>query len=392
MDISIIIPTYNESENLAVVLAQVFQVLRDEEIRGEVIVVDDDSPDRTWELAQGLVRKYKGLRVVRRQGEKGLATAVIAGFAAAKAPKMLVMDADLSHPPQLIPQLYQALDKADISVASRNVKGGGVKDWPLSRKAISWGATVLSRLLTDVKDPMSGFFALRCEVLDGVKLNPTGYKILLEILVRGRYERVKEVPFVFEDRKNGSSKMSSGIITKYVSHVWSLLKDARNTRAQLARFLMIGGLGILVNLAVLSVLVELGSVHYLSAATVSFVAAVTFNFAGNKLFAFRDDRMGAGTVASQYAKFFAVSVGSLFMNLAVLFLMVDMGHLWYIVGQIFAILAATSGNFAGNKLWTFREGAGTRTERKATAADIKATALRAIVLGHVHGFEGRRGR
>jgi dolichol-phosphate mannosyltransferase len=387
MDLSIIIPTYNEAENLAPLLAQVFQVLRDNDIRGEVIVVDDDSPDRTWELAQGLVVRYKDLTVIRRQGERGLATAVLAGLKAASSEKFLVMDADLSHPPELIPKLYHALDKADISVASRNVKGGGVRGWPLSRKAISWGATTIAKLLTDVKDPMSGFFALRKDVVEGVDLDPRGYKILLEVLVRGRYERVEEVPFVFEDRKTGTSKMSSGIITKYVSHAWSLLKVARTTRAQLARFLMVGGLGILVNLAVLWALVDLASWNYLPAAALSFVAAVTFNFAGNRAFAFRNESRGAGRVASQYAKFFAVSAMSLVVNLAALFVLVDTAHLWYILGQFIAIVAATACNFAGNKLWTFRPAP---TVQKVPS--VRATALRAMIMGHVHGYEGNRAR
>jgi len=387
MDLSIIIPTFNEAENLAPLLAQVFQVLRDNEIEGEVIIVDDDSPDRTWELAEGLKTNYNGLRVVLRQGEKGLATAVLAGFAAASSSKFLVMDADLSHPPALIADLYRALDNADISLASRNVQGGGVKNWPMSRKAISWGATLIAKFLTDAKDPMSGYFALRKEVLDGVTLNPTGYKILLEILVRGRYERVKEVPFVFEDRKNGKSKMSSGIITKYVSHTWSLLKVARTTRAQLVRFLMIGGIGILVNLAALWLLVDYGSLHYLPAAAISFLVAVTFNFAGNKLFAFKDERKDVGAVAAQYTKFFAVSVGSLLINLAVLYLVVDQAHIWYIIGQVIAILAATAGNFTGNKLWTFRP---SKTVTKAK--DLKAGALRAIIMGYMHGYDGNKAR
>lgn len=376
MDLSIVIPTFNEAENLAPLLAQVFQVLRDNEIRGEVIIVDDDSPDRTWELAQALVPRYKDLIVIRRRDEHGLATAVLAGFKAASSQRVLVMDADLSHPPALIPKLYQALDEADISVASRNIKGGGVRGWPIARKAISWGASTIAKLFTDVKDPMSGYFALRKPVVENVGLDPQGYKILLEVLVRGRYERVKEIPFVFEDRRNGTSKMSSGIITKYVAHSWSLLKVARTTRAQLARFLMVGGLGVIVNLAVLWSLVELGHLDYLMAAALSFVAAVTFNFMGSRAFAFRGE--GAGNLAAQYAKFFAVSAGSLLVNLAALFVLVDMAHVWYILGQVIAIVTATACNFAGNKLWTFRP-----------APRARGVALRAIIMGHIHGYDGR---
>lgn len=386
MDLSIIIPTYNEAENLETLLAQVFQVLRDAEMDGEVIVVDDDSPDRTWELAKGLMDRYDGLQVIRRTKDKGLSTAVLAGFSAASSDRMMVMDADLSHPPKLIPDLYHALDTADISVGSRYVEGGGVKNWPLKRKIISKGATYIAKVLTHVKDPMSGFFALRKQVLDGAELSPKGYKILLEILVRGRYEKVKEVPFVFEDRRSGESKLSSGVCMKYVSHTWSLFKVAQTTRAQLARFCIVGGLGILVNLAVLFALVDLGSMWYIPAATISFMAAVTFNFAGNKVFAFRDTRKGVGTLASQYSKFFVVSVAALMINLAILFLLVDVAHLWYILGQVIAIVVATAGNFVGNKFWTFGEGPRPSTRGRG----LRAGALKAIILGQSDGWQRKR--
>jgi dolichol-phosphate mannosyltransferase len=389
MDLSIIIPTYNEAENIVPLLAQVFQVLRDNDIDGEVIVVDDDSPDRTWDLATGLMDRYDGLQVIRRTKDRGLSTAVLCGFGVASAPRLLVMDADLSHPPSVLPKLYRALDKADVAVASRYVKGGGVKDWPLRRRIVSKGATLIARLLTKVKDPMSGFFAIRKEVLEeDADLDPKGYKILLEVLVKGRYEKVEEVPFVFEDRRAGDSKLSAGVCTDYLSHVWSLLKESQSTSAQLARFCVVGGLGILVNLAILWLLVELGAMWYMAAATVSFMAAVTFNFIGNKVFAFRDDRKAALTVASQYVKFIMVSVGSLLVNLAVLFVLVDVAGLWYVLGQVVAIVTATAGNFLGNKLWTF----GTRTPAPARvkAKGLESGALKAIVMGHTYGFEGKK--
>jgi len=335
MDLSIIIPTYNEADNIVPLLAQVFQVLKDNDIDGEVIIVDDDSPDRTWDLATGYMDRYDDLQVIRRTKDRGLSTAVLCGFGVASSPRILVMDADLSHPPSVIPKLYKALDQADVAVGSRYVKGGGVKNWPLKRRIVSKGATLIARILTKVKDPMSGFFALRKEVLEGdTELDPKGYKILLEVLVKGRYENVEEVPFVFEDRRAGDSKLSAGVCTDYVSHVWSLLKVSPSTSAQLARFCVVGGIGILVNLAVLWLLVELGAMWYMTAAAISFMGAVTFNFIGNKVFAFRDDRRSPLTVASQYAKFFMVSVGALLINLAVLYLLVDVAGLWYILGQV----------------------------------------------------------
>jgi dolichol-phosphate mannosyltransferase len=241
---------------------------------------------------------------------------------------------------------------------------------------------------------MSGLFAIRRDVIADVMddMDPKGYKILLEVLVKGRHEKVEEVPFVFEDRKAGTSKLSAGVCNEYLSHVWSLLRVSQSTGAQLARFLLVGGVGILVNLAVLWLLVEVGSMWYMSAASISFAAAVSFNFAGNKMFTFRDRKRNPVTVASQYAKFFIVSVACLIVNLAVLFLLVDVAGLWYMLGQVLAIVAATAGNFFGNKAWTFG-----RTKRvEGSGQGLKARglgteALKAIVMGHGNDWEREKG-
>ncbi len=224
--ISIIVPTYNEKENIKKLIDEVSEYL-DEKIEYEIIVVDDDSPDLTWEIAEKI--ENKKVKVLRRMGKRGLASAVIDGFLKAKGDIFVVMDADFSHDFRIIPDLAGKIKEGnEIAVGSRFVKGGGVEGWPLYRIFISRGATLLANILLDikVKDPMSGFFAIEREVFERIKdkLNPKGYKILLEILARSGSKKITEVPYVFKDRKYGKSKLSGKIINEYINMVLELKK------------------------------------------------------------------------------------------------------------------------------------------------------------------------
>lgn len=211
---SLVIPTYNERGNIGPLVKRVSGVLRETGLPYEIIVVDDDSPDRTWEAAQALAGAYPCLRVVRRINERGLARAVVRGWREARGDLLAVMDGDLQHPPETLALLIKAVaqDGVDIAVASRNVRGGGVSRWNPFRRGISWLATLAATwtfpaTLAAVRDPMSGYFALRRPVIEGRSLQPEGYKILLEVLVRGRYRSVAEIPYLFVERKRGGSKM-----------------------------------------------------------------------------------------------------------------------------------------------------------------------------------------
>lgn len=198
----------------------------------ELVVVDDGSPDGTADLAEALGRVHP-VRVVRRAGKAGLASAVVAGFAAAKGDTLVVMDADLSHPPEVVPQLLAALDGgADLAIGSRYVKGGGAMDWPMRRRVVSRVACLMGNALVPVRDSTSGFFALRRPVIDGVKLNPIGFKIGFEVMARGRYQRAVEVPYVFRDRELGRSKFGRREIGQYLIQLGQVARDRmlRRTR------------------------------------------------------------------------------------------------------------------------------------------------------------------
>ncbi len=173
------------------------------------------------------------MRVVRRAGKAGLASAVVAGFAAAKGDTLVVMDADLSHPPELVPRLLAAIEGgADLAIGSRYVKGGGAMDWPLRRRVVSRVACLMGNVLVPVRDSTSGFFALRRSVIEGVKLNPIGFKIGFEVMARGRYRRAIEVPYVFRDREHGESKFGQREIGQYLIQLGQVARDRILRRAR----------------------------------------------------------------------------------------------------------------------------------------------------------------
>jgi dolichol-phosphate mannosyltransferase len=221
--LSMVIPTYNEARNIAELLNLLGSVL-EAELGGayELIVVDDDSPDGTWKIAGDLAGRDSRIKVLRRIGERGLATAVVRGWQVARGEVLGVIDGDLQHPPKVAAELWSAVARgADMAVASRRVKGGGVDRWNLWRRMSSRGAqligvALLPEVTGSVSDPMSGFFLVRRSVLEGVPLSPCGFKILLEVLGRARPCRVAEVGYVFCCREDGASKATLRVFLDYL--------------------------------------------------------------------------------------------------------------------------------------------------------------------------------
>jgi dolichol-phosphate mannosyltransferase len=179
-----------------------------------------------------LAKNNPHLSVIRRRGDKGLATAVIAGWQTARGALLGVMDGDLQHPPEVLPVLLRSIldSQTDIVVASRNMAGGGVSEWKPIRRLIAWGARSIAILMLpgvvkSVRDPMSGYFLMKRAVIESVVLRPVGYKILLEVLARGKYKAVLEVPYVFEERKKGKSKLGPKQWLDYFIHMWRLFRE-----------------------------------------------------------------------------------------------------------------------------------------------------------------------
>jgi dolichol-phosphate mannosyltransferase len=223
--LSIVIPTYNERTRIAELVAAVFGVFGAERLDGELVIVDDNSPDGTGAIVDGLRERYGGrLQVVHRSGKLGLGTAVMAGFHSAHAPIVGVMDADFSHPPDVLPTLYRVQQElgVDAVVGSRYISGGRVENWPIVRRFFSKLACVLAWPLTPVRDATSGFFVIRREVVEGVTIAAGGFKICLELLMRSPVCSVAEVPYVFTDRAIGQSKMTLGEAMGYLTQLRQL--------------------------------------------------------------------------------------------------------------------------------------------------------------------------
>jgi dolichol-phosphate mannosyltransferase len=235
--LSIIVPTYNERTRIAELVRAVFDVFRTRGLDGELVVVDDNSPDGTGAIVDDLARELgPRLLVVHRAGKLGLGTAVMDGFRAAHAPVVGVMDADFSHPPEGLARLYEVLVEtgADAVVGSRYIAGGRAENWPVSRLALSKLACLLAWPLTPVRDATSGFFLIRRDVVAGVQIAAGGFKICLELLLRSPVRSVAEVPYVFVDRTTGQSKMNHREALGYLTQLRQLysLKLFGPARAQ----------------------------------------------------------------------------------------------------------------------------------------------------------------
>jgi len=224
-ELSVVVPTYNERTRIAELIASIFEVFRTHGVDGELVIVDDNSPDGTGDLVDGLVPAHvPRLVVVHRTGKLGLGSAVMKGFLTASAPVLGVMDADFSHPPAALPHLFEVLrrTRVDAVIGSRYIEGGGVLNWPFSRLMLSRLACTLARPLTPVRDATSGFFLIRRPAVEGVDIQSGGFKICLELLMRSRVQSVAEVPYVFVDRTVGKSKMSLREALGYFSQLRKL--------------------------------------------------------------------------------------------------------------------------------------------------------------------------
>ncbi len=205
--VSLVTPTYNESGTIAALADEIFAVVRDSpDIDLELIVVDDNSPDGTGRIAETLSERHP-VSVIHRATKSGLGSAVMAGFARSRRPYLGVIDADMSHDPQVLPLMIRGLAEHDIVIASRFGVTSRVERWPWHRRLISLTGVTAARMLTGIEDPLSGYFCLRRSVVEGLELTSPGYKLLLEILIKGRFTSCQSIPFTFRNRGYGQSKL-----------------------------------------------------------------------------------------------------------------------------------------------------------------------------------------
>jgi dolichol-phosphate mannosyltransferase len=383
--ISIIIPTYNESENIL----QLIEAIKDNLPHGiftEVVIVDDNSPDGTGTIVEkyihNMIRTDKSdqinrqflVKVIHRYGKSGLISAILEGIASSSAEYILVMDADFSHSPRMIPIMVDELlhNPDHIVVASRYSKGGSVVGWPIKRKIISKGATMIARRilkLCNISDPMSGFFACRRNMIENIKIDTIGYKLLLEVLVKTNNRMVKEIPYTFTDRKFGQSKMDINIILDYVKAIWHLYRYGQKSKKQTlqtkeekrksvlflskaSRFFTVGATGLLLNYLVSNGI--LAQLWYLEATIIGIACSITSNFFLNKAWTFEDRNFSARHTLKQYGLFVGISSVGAALQLIILYLLVQSGEA-YELSLIVAVAIASMGNFLLNKKLTFRE-------------------------------------
>jgi dolichol-phosphate mannosyltransferase len=309
-EISIVVPTFSEVENIAELYARVSAVLGAES--WELIFVDDDSPDGTADLARQLSNQDQRVRCIHRIGRRGLSTAVVEGALSSSAPFVAVMDADLQHDESILPAMLRELRSGnlDVVVGSRYVAGGGTGDWNESRRTISRIASRMAKGLVpeNLHDPMSGFFAVRAEALRDAarRLSGYGYKILLDLFVSaGRPLRFTEVPYTFKPRAHGQSKLDSLVAWEYLM----LLVDKRIGHIiapRLLFFLLVGGSGVALHYLVLSTLYLGMGLPFTVAQLTGTVLAMTSNFFLNNLFTYRDQRLSGLRLLRGLLSFYAV--------------------------------------------------------------------------------------
>ncbi|MEO1147700.1 MAG: glycosyltransferase [Cyanobacteria bacterium J06638_22] len=362
---SLIVPTFNEGQSIEALVSVLTEHLNQAWAgRYEIIIVDDDSPDRTWAIALRLTETVPHLRVLRRQTEKGLSTAVIRGWQVARGEILGVIDGDLQHPPETLVSLLERMEQgADLAVASRHVSGGGVSTWSVVRRFLSRGAQMLGLLLlpsvvSRVSDPMSGYFLVRRSAIAERALNPLGYKILIEVLGRGDIKTIAEVGYVFQERQDGKSKVTWQHYLEYLHHLLRLRLDrdrlgvfVRRLNFPVKRFLkfgLVGGSGVFVDMAILYLLHGVGGLGLTRSAIAAAEVAIVNNFIWNDIWTFRDlsrEQRDRRRVFKRFLKFNLICLAGLILKVLLLNLLFNLFGMNAYLANLVAIAAVTLWNF-----------------------------------------------
>jgi dolichol-phosphate mannosyltransferase len=393
--LSIIVPTYNEAETILKLIDAIRYHLPTD-ISAEIIIVDDNSPDGTGTLVESYTQSitnemlgstqtsndkniYKKclVKVIHRQRRNRLINAILHGVKFSTGQNILIMKGDFSHPPEIIPRLINELnqDPNCIVIASRYIKGASIVGWPFKRLMLGMSAVRIARhslKLRNVKDPMSDFFALPHHALKNIEFNIQDFKILLEILVKDKNLRVREIPFTFNDPHFGKSTLGSRVIFDYTKAIWQLYRYGRNSGkaiqnkqerrglvlflSKAARFFTVGASGLLINYVISSLLTggTVSNLWYIHGTLVGIIFSITTNFLLNKIWTFEDRNFSLYYTLKQYGLFVAFSSLGASIQLLLVYLLVESG-LSYSPSLIMAVATAAISNFILNKKWTFHE-------------------------------------
>ena len=395
--LSIVIHTYNKSENILKLIDAIIHYIPSD-ISSEIIIVDDNSPDGTGMLVEGYIKKitnetytntsktsnYKNIhknkcsvKVIHRNIRDHLIPAILDGVRHSNGQNILIMNADFSHPPEIIPRIINELnqDPNCIVIASRYIKGGSIVGWPFKRLMLSIGAVRIARhslKLRNIKDPISGFFALPSHTLKDIEFDTQGFKMLLEILVKCKNLRVREIPYIFTDREFGRAKLDSKVIIDYSKAIWQLYRYGRSSSkaiqnkqerrglvlflSKAARFFTVGASGLLINYLISSLLSggTLSNLWYVHGTLIGIIFSITSNFFLNKIWTFEDRDFSLYHTLKQYGLFVAFSSIGASIQLLLVYLLVESG-LSYSPSLIIAVATAAISNFILNKKFTFHE-------------------------------------
>jgi len=362
--LSIIVPTFREAENILPLVRRIRTAL-EPAVEYEIVMVDDNSRDGTDVRVEELQREGVPVRLIVRTTERGLSGAILRGFREARGDWLLCMDADMSHPPEAIPEMLRALQEnlADLVVGSRYVKGGGVeKGWGFYRWLNSQVALWLARPLSPVRDNGAGFFLLPRRVFEqGRDLNPIGYKMLIEISVKCPCHKVVEVPIQFADRKFGQSKLNFREQMLYLLHLKRLYDYKFGRVSRFGQFCAIGASGVVVTLVAYATLQKLGLLRE-PAYALAIWMAMTWNFVPNRYLTF--DLTAHHPVLPQYLRFVLTCLAGAMVNWTVNYFLIQQvpwfsRHIYW--AALVGIGAGTVFNFFGSQAWVFRLG---RQEKK----------------------------
>jgi dolichol-phosphate mannosyltransferase len=349
--VTVVVPTYQEVQNIPHLIERLRLVREQSGIDLELILMDDDSRDGSDELVRQMAMPWA--RLVTRTTNRSLSCAVLDGLRLSQRDVLVVMDADLSHPPEKIPEIVESLLRgADVVVGSRFADGGSTADdWGILRWFNSRLATIMALPLTNLSDPMSGFFAIRRATFEGGRdFNPVGYKILLELIIKCRCRSVMEVPIHFDNRRFGESKLSLEEQLKYIRHLRRLYIYKYGTWSHLIQFVMVGFSGLIVNLGALTLLLHLGLVET-AAVALAIVVSMMWNFALNRRFSFsyaRDESM----VRQFFGFVAACSVGAVVNYVATTALWPAFQYKQ--VAAVIGVLLGTAFNFTASRFIVFR--------------------------------------
>ncbi|WP_027576438.1 glycosyltransferase family 2 protein [Bradyrhizobium sp. WSM1743] len=357
-ELSVIVPTFNERDNVTVLYRRLEATFAN--VAWEVVFVDDNSPDGTWDVVRALAQRDSRVRCVRRIGRRGLSGACIEGILASSAPYVAVIDADLQHDETQLPKmlLLLASDQADLVVGSRYIEGYKREGFNKQRAGASALATEVAKkmLRVEIADPMSGFFMIRRDRFEQLasKLSVHGFKILLDIVATAHGSlRAVEIPYTFGARQHGESKLDSMVALDFLGLVFAkLTNDIVSLRFIL--FAMVGGIGLVVHLTTLFIALQLFKAPFAEAQAAGAIVAMTSNFILNNFLTYRDQRLKGFALLRGLIAFYIVCSVGLLANVGVAFSVYDQEPIWWLAGMAGALMGVVW-NYAMSGLFVWRK-------------------------------------